>query len=114
MKTIDSLKSKAINAVKVDKRLIADVAKEFGISRRKLFTWLNQKNAKCTTKHSKNQPTSISNAALKSQINTLQNEVQQLKTDLKQYRITERLVNGRITLNFDKKTSPNTELQKVG
>jgi transposase-like protein len=114
MTMLDSLKTRAVNAVTQDNRLIADVSLEFGISRRKLFAWLKESDKKSINKVVSRQNKSTSPALLKSQIKTLQTEVTLLKDELKQYQITERLIDGRIILDFNKNKGSNQPLQKAG
>lgn len=113
MQTLDNLKSDAINAVKVEQRLIADVALEYGISKRKLYSWLNEKHSNHALNHTSKKTTSISRASMKLQIKTLQTEVKLLKSELNQYLITERLVDGKIILDFSKRGSKNIHLRQV-
>lgn len=114
MTMLDSLRTRAVNAVTQDNRLIADVALEFGISRRKLFAWLKESNHNKTSAAFNRQHKATSAALLKSQIKTLQTEVTLLKDELKQYQITERLIDGRIILDFNKNHDLNRPLKKAG
>jgi transposase-like protein len=107
MQTLDNIKSDAINAVKVEQRLIADVALEYGISKRKLYSWLNEKHSNHALNLTSKKTTSISRASMKLQIKTL------LKSELHQYLITERLVDGKIILEFIKRGSKNIHLRQV-
>lgn len=100
MNRLNTLKTAAINAVKNDQRLIGDVAKEFGISSRKLYQWLSEKpnsKAKPTRRKQTNDVVSMKIA-----LKLLESEVSQLKNELKQYHITETLKDGRIKLSFEK------------
>jgi len=90
MKTINNIKQSAISAVKNDNRLIADVAKEYAISNRKLFKWLNDKPKKISVKSFDDHALRDNTEALKIDIQTLLKEVQLLRTELRQSKHSEK------------------------
>jgi|GEM_PF-2796291 len=114
MNTLASIKTKAIEAVKNDGRLIADVAAEFGISRRKLYQWLSAKKTQLSSPVTARNVVGAETLALKAQLKLLQTEVQLLKSRLSQYQITETLENGRIKLDFQQVSSTNVPIKKAG
>jgi transposase-like protein len=86
-----NIKQNAISAVKNDNRLIADVAKEYGISNRKLFQWINAKPKRFSIKNFDVHAVQDDTMALKIDIQTLLNEVQLLRIELRQSKHSEKI-----------------------
>ncbi|WP_196140189.1 transposase [Aliikangiella sp. G2MR2-5] len=103
MQSKAKIKAAALKAVVEDGRLIGDVAQQYSLSKRTLYRWLTQKGN--TRKDSVTDSNTISFdevASLKNAIKLLQSEVNELKSELNQYHITETICDGRIQLSLHK------------
>ena len=114
MKNLKVIRSNAVSAVKDDGRLIADVAAEFGIPRRKLYQWLSAKPERSAANNQVDNVVGAETMALKAQLKILHTEVQLLKSQLSQYKIVESLEDGRIVLDFQKNITLDKHLKNVG
>lgn len=86
MKNLEVIRKEAISAVRNDERLIADVAAEYGISRRQLYHWLSAKPQKSFLKDNSANSAEEEIVVLKVQLRMLLTEVQTLKSQLCQYK----------------------------
>jgi len=107
----DALKAIAIRAIKVEKRLIGEVAQELGVSRRQIFNWVSSKRPSKKRRDPQKEMIVSSEEvnSMREALKLLKTEVSQLKDELAQYHITESLSDGKIKLSLEKRS----ELQKA-